>query len=116
MKKVILLSTVLLCFLQFNYAQHAGDFDPSFGTNGIVTADLGPKAENPSAITKVLMEPDGTTYFLLIKSGQYVISKRLADGSADMSYGDNGYSKPAKFGRDAAIQPDGKIVIMGGGL
>ncbi len=120
MKKFILLTTVFFCCYIISYAQ-PGQLDPSFGTNGIVAADLGPKTSvNGSSVNKVLLQPDGSMYFLLAKSDpfssantQYFISKRLPDGSIDMSYGVNGYSKPTTFGFVAATQADGKIVVMG---
>ena len=84
MKKIILPSAIIFCCLQVTYAQHAGDLDPSFGNNGLVTADLGKYFTygQYDPATQVLLQPDGSMYFL-----HGVITKRRSNGSIDSSFG-----------------------------
>ena len=94
MKKIILLSTIFFYCLQFCIAQ-SGQHDASFGTNGVVTADLGKNYYYPQydPVTQVLLQPDGSMYVL-----HGVITKRYSNGSIDSSYGVNGSSSDNFFG------------------
>ncbi len=64
MRKIILLTTVFVSCLTMLYAQ-PGKLDSSFGTNGIVRADLGIKMENNSSARQVLLAGDGSVCVLL---------------------------------------------------
>lgn len=113
MKKIILPLAVSFCCLQFNYAQ-PGELDPSFGINGIVTANLGPN----TSLTHVATQGDGK----IIVSGYTIKAKKKydkynyflvrfnPDGSRDNKF----HSDPLQFVPTAiAIQADDKIVAAG---
>src|SRR5688572_14597410 len=92
--KNILLPALLLLVSFFSHAQ-VGSPDPSFGKNGIQTAQIKTNfsKERPK---KVISLPDGR--FLVVMqldlfsfSGSVVV-RYHADGSVDTSFGKNGYS------------------------
>ena len=114
MKKILLLTAVFFCFKIISHAQ-PGEIDSSFGTNGIVRADLGERVENVHVYGRqVLLLPDRSIYIICAIENKTVIGKRLPNGTADASYGIDGFSSLVSI-RDArgAIQPDGKIVVAG---
>lgn len=113
MKKITSLIAVFSVFLNFTNAQ-PGKLDSSFGTNGIVKSDLGSGYSYELVGKQVLVQTDGSIYVILLSVGQTLIAKKFPDGSADSSYGHNGFSglmpvAPAC----AAFQSDGKIVVAG---
>ena len=115
MKKIFLLSTVFIWCVQFCYSQ-PGQLDSSFGTKGIVTAEFGGALNNPSSGDKVLLQPDGSMDIIgHADGGGLFISKRHPDGTRDLDFGQKGFlSIPVAITlRDAAMQPDGKIVLAG---
>ena len=92
-----------------------GDLDAGFGTGGRISIDLG----GNDAASSLFLLPDGR--MLLAGSGEanheVVALRRLADGSPDVSFGTGGRIF-ADFGgldvaNDAALTPDGKLVIVG---
>jgi len=106
MKKIILLTTIVLCCLQLCYSQ-ASKLDSSFGINGIVTTDIGERFNYGSLpATQILPHADGSMYVV-----QGSLTKRRANGSFDSTFGLNGFSANAGFFvNNAAIQSDGKII------
>jgi uncharacterized delta-60 repeat protein len=92
-----------------------GDPDPTFGTNGRLTIDLG----GGDQATSLFLLPDGR--MLMAGSGEanreLIGVRRLADGSPDPSYAtDGGFFADfggVDFGYDAAQTPDGKLVLVG---
>ena len=92
-----------------------GDLDPTFGTNGVATDNLGRKA----TVHKVLTQPDGKivvvgTWKVLIQLNQppedrVFVRRYTAAGALDQSFG---LGRPG-IGFDAALQSDGKIVVLG---
>ncbi len=53
-------------------------------------------------------------YVILLSGGQTFITKKRSNGSADSSYGNNGFSVLVGITPvSAALQPDGKIVVAG---
>src|SRR4051812_232699 len=117
MKKTIALSVSFFCSLSFGYSQQ-GLLDPSFGNNGIVQTDFGSFIKTGSSAQQVLTQPDGTIYVVIVAGGAK-ITRLLANGTIDKSYGINGYSAPFSItGGDyygvrvsAAIQADKKIIL-----
>ena len=116
MKKIILLTALFIYYATLSYAQHAGDLDSSFGTNGIVTANLGSSYNYNFSVKKVLAQSDGSIYLIVIVSYNHVmIIKTHPNGSTDSSYGHSGFSIAGNiYATDALMQPDGKIVMVGG--
>ena len=123
MKKSILLSLLIISFLQITSAQPSL-LDPSFGTNGIVRTDMGSAFNYSNVGEQVFTQPDGSMYLVFasqsITSGidgapyPTTITKIHADGSVDLTYGHNGLSVAIPiYQSHAAIQSDGKIIIAG---
>lgn len=112
MKKILLLALLFVFSMKFGNAQPGG-LDPSFGKKGIVVSDLG-KAYNYSLQgEKVLLQPDGSFFAINQAGGQTLIAKKHSNGTIDSSYGRNGFSNFAPVSAiDAAMQPDGKIVVL----
>src|SRR3954451_16253486 len=114
MRKQVLLCVLFLSFFHLVKAQ-PGNVDSSFGINGIVNADFGVKYNYPAgAAKKVLLQPDGSMYFIIVDSTQTRIAKRLSNGNIDSSYGQLGLSAVVDMqGTSAAQQTDGKVVVVG---
>ena len=93
----------------------AGDPDTTFGTNG--TTDV--VAGGGSFILQLLSAPDGSIYTLratVPPSPGAAVSHLLPDGKLDTNYGSAGEGKIAvTLTHRAAVQKDGKVVIVGGG-
>jgi uncharacterized delta-60 repeat protein len=104
-----------------------GSLDASFGTGGKVHSDFGAGYE---IISELVIQPDGKIIALGNAPGDnFTIPARIgltrynADGGIDSSFGANGrmfirFNEAGRFTegtffRDAAIQPDGKIIITG---
>lgn len=97
--------------------------DPAFN-GGLVTAGLGLSYEE---IRAAAQQPDGkivavgTTGFDVTQpqaASEVIAIRFAADGTIDTSFGNGGHTLIAAharaFGNAVAIQPDGKIVIVGG--
>jgi uncharacterized delta-60 repeat protein len=113
MKKLILLSTVFCCSVKISCSQ-AGQPDPTFGNKGIVKTDLGSPYNYSNTGKQVLVQPDGSIYMVFECNGTSLITKKLSNGSADATYGINGFSASVSIsGPHAAIQADGKIIVVG---
>ncbi len=113
MKKIILLTTSFLLFITIGYTQF-GKLDPSFGTKGIVKADLGATYDYGFGLQEILVQPNGSMYPIFQRQGQILFTKRFQDGLRDTSFGTNGFSAAVDMVYEhAVLQPDGKIVIAG---
>ncbi len=104
-----------------------GSLDASFGTGGKVHTDFGAGYQ---VISKILIQSDGKIIAFGTASGdsftiptRIVLTRYNADGGIDSSFGAGGrmfirfngagqFTEGTNF-RDAAIQPDGKIIITG---
>jgi len=93
-------------------AAAAGALDPSFGHKGIVTVSgSGGGLTAPSAM---LVQPDGK---ILVVDGSEIL-RFNPDGTLDSGFGTGGevampLDADVSLGADAALQPDGKIVVAG---
>jgi uncharacterized delta-60 repeat protein len=96
-----------------------GTLDTGFGTDGIATQAVGTSNDNCYAAAlqsdgKILLGGDfdsGSTYDL-------AVVRFLADGTPDPGFGTNGVATVAvggadNYGTDIAVQPDGKVLLMG---
>ena len=95
-----------------------GDLDPTFGTGGIVTTDLGPTADRPRA---VLAEPDGK----IVVAGETIVGtpydgfvvRYLPGGGLDTSFGTGGIVRMMHpyddFIYAIVREPDGRLVFAG---
>jgi len=95
----------------------AGDLDPTFGENGMVTTDFGPDGDGANAIA---IQPNGK----IVAAGEaaygaeFGLARYNPDGTLDVTFGDAGRVTtdiPPSGAYAMAIQPDGKIVAAGGG-
>ena len=117
MKKLVLLAPLL--FPLFASAQF-GMLDPNFDADGIATFDVGP--EGTYTGYDVAVQEDGKILFLgtapTSEGVAAVVVRLFPDGSVDPSFGQNGSyfligANIQTDGRAMAIQPDGKIIIVG---
>jgi uncharacterized delta-60 repeat protein len=111
--------TALVLGLTITGSAYAGpaDLDPSFGTGGVIQQAVGASA----AFGDVVPMPGGK--FLAVGSnnaggtGDFLLIKYNSDGSRDASFGNGGIVQSsftkAAFASAAAVQSDGKIVVVG---
>lgn len=87
------------------------DADTSFGTNGVVTINLG------SAESGLVVEPlpDGNVVVFGKRNGLVVAARLDETGTLDPTFGTNGvYTGPSFNLTDAAVRPTGELVMVGG--
>lgn len=112
MKKYITLLTSFLLHL-FALGQ-MGSLDPTFGDNGMVKTPLGAEQTMGGTGLKVILKEDSSYYVLLDAGGRAVLVNYRKDGALNTSFHKNGYSEPGLLiPKDAAIQSNGKIVVVG---
>ena len=93
-----------------------GTLDPDFGVDGLVTTPLGVPDDAASAVALL---PDDRIVAAGTDDGErFAVVRYLADGTLDPSFGGDGIvrtPRAAHFwgGEDLAIQPNGKIVVVG---
>ncbi len=120
MKKLLLFS-VVLAFWTVSNAQNAGELNPNFGTNGIFQFAPTNSFDEPNAL---LLQPDEKILTIgraRKDNTRYNIymSRHLADGSLDNSFGTDGIKIMLPFPEydndvfDAKLLDDGKILICG---
>ena len=97
-----------------------GDFDDSFSDDGKVTLSFG--VGNGSAFQKIILQPDGKIIAIgeayNTSSFDFAVARFDSNGSVDASFGTDGkttvnFNNFNDFGRNAVLQSDGKIVIVG---
>ncbi len=105
-----------------NAQNTAGRIDPSFGHLGMATAVSGANSVGAARLQPdgkiVVVAPVSTPSLATLACG---IVRFLPNGALDRSFGNRGVVLTAPFSNfinspsDLAIQPDGKIVVVGGG-
>jgi uncharacterized delta-60 repeat protein len=98
-----------------------GSLDQTFGVEGAATADFGATRDDGAAIA---LAPDGkvvvvgSTLDLQTNNNDIAVARFHANGNPDLTF--NGTGKLAlpiglgqDYGRGVAVQPDGKIVVVG---
>ena len=95
-----------------------GSLDTSFGSGGLVASTAG------NSIIKVLIQSDGKILAVGNANDNFTVARYNSDGSLDTSFGTSGVVStdlcPVQGGATAdtvggaAIQSDGKIVVVGG--
>ena len=102
-----------LCTLAAAPAAHAayGDLDPAFGTGGI--AEIGSDSET----TRIALQPDGGVVVAGHNVGGDVsmhVHRLTPSGQLDTAFGGDGVATLDSGGAArVAVQPDGKIVVVG---
>jgi len=98
--------------------QPDGSLDPTFGTGGLVTTDLG----GSDSINALVLQPDGRLvaagYNSLTSSHtNFALARYQPDGSLDPTFGTGGLVTTDLGGDDSigalVLQPDGKLVAAG---
>ena len=99
----------------------AGALDSGFGSSGVASASI--PTLTLTAASKVLVQPDGKIVIAGIQSGSagnVVVARFTSAGALDTTFGAPlGYTKPGlgsaatQDGVQIALQPDGKIVVVG---
>src|SRR6187549_1207708 len=94
--KILAILLFFIAGIRPGYSQ-SGRLDSSFGKNGIVATDMDSLYDYFSYSSQVLFGPDSKMYIVVSGAGGNVVSRRLANGSIDSSYGLNGYSNHVGF-------------------
>jgi uncharacterized delta-60 repeat protein len=94
-----------------------GSLDTSFGNGGKVDTDFGQGLE--SYALALIIQPDGRIVIAGESTYRFLVARYNTDGTLDMTFSGDGFAL-FNFGdqswdhcRDAALQPDGKIVLVG---
>jgi uncharacterized delta-60 repeat protein len=91
-----------------------GTLDTSFGTNGLVTTDLGSQSDDARAVA---IQPDGRIVVAGSAGEAIALARYMPDGKLDAGFGTGG-STVTDLGSDevaagVALTPGGEIVIAG---
>jgi len=107
---------LLSVFSSFSIFAAPGDFDPTFGTGGIIF-----QQGELNVASDVVVQPDGK----IITAGatgtygffNFALARLNADGTPDLTFGSGGKVVTSVSSQDGAVavalQPDGKIVAAG---
>lgn len=93
-----------------------GSLDTTFGNGGIVINDFGQGLE--SYAIELIIQPDGKLVIAGESSYRFLVARYNSDGTLDSTFGDSGhafgnFSSNWDGATDAALQPDGKIILVG---
>ncbi|MEX2140431.1 MAG: autotransporter-associated beta strand repeat-containing protein [Pirellulales bacterium] len=97
----------------------AGDLDTTFGVGGVALTDFGSLDDEATAVA---VQPDGKLvvvgYATNDGNSDFAIARYNLNGSLDTSFSGDGlqttdFGFPLDQAADVAIQPDGKIVVVG---
>jgi len=94
-----------------------GSLDTSFSGDGKETTDF---AGDSDSAWGVAVQPGGKVVVAGGSNSDFALARYNADGSLDTSFSDDGkqttdFGGGFDYGSDVAIQPDGKIVVVGEG-
>ena len=100
-----------MLFLLGSATAAPGDFDPSFGSDGVVETPIG---ESSGTATGVVTQPDGKIVVGGVSSEGFTLVRYLPNGGLDGSFGMGGIATgPIGGAESLAIQPDGKLLLGG---
>lgn len=116
-----LIGSTLLLGLPASVQAAPGDLDPSFGTGGRVTTDLGGRSDFAVAVA---LQSDGkivaagNSSAVGVFSVDFALSRYNPDGSLDSTFGSGGtvlsdFGSTLDAASDVLVQPGGKIVAVG---
>ena len=93
-----------------------GDLDPTFSGDGKVVTDFG-GSDNGAGVA---VQPDGKIVVVGTAARDVALARYNADGSLDSSFDGDGKAATDfggdDYGADVAVQPDGKVVVVGGSV
>ena len=120
LRMTLFLSTLTFLISNTTAAQ-AGTLDPDFGTGGRVTTNVTqydtPRQVYVLADGKILVAGQTANQTTQTYAPSPVLIRYLSNGTLDSSFGNGGIVDGAMGNieiRDTALQPDGKIVLVGG--
>jgi uncharacterized delta-60 repeat protein len=95
-----------------------GSLDKKFGKRGIVTTDFNTTVDSASSVE---IQPDGRILVVgttNISDYSFGLTRYNQNGSLDTTFGENGkfvigFNRGSSYAGSAALQPDGKLVIVG---
>ena len=94
-----------------------GSLDATFGNGGIVVNDFGQGLE--SYAMDVIIQPDGRIIIAGESAYAFLVARYNSNGTLDTTFGNGGF-REVNFGdlswdhgRDAVLQADGKIIVVG---
>ncbi|MHC4575042.1 MAG: hypothetical protein ACYS76_13070, partial [Planctomycetota bacterium] len=104
--------------------QTDGSLDTSFGIGGAVITGFGSRDDHASAVViqadgRITVAGDSDPYRVKPRIPDFALARYETDGMLDASFGTNGLvltnfgPGTGDFARDAAIQDDGKMVVVG---
>jgi len=114
-----MMTLVFACGLPVFCFADAGDLDPTFGNNGLVTTDFAFSYDLPPALA---IQADGRIVLAGYSGGypfDFALARYNPDGSLDTGFGTGGLvttdfnSGDSDYGHAVAIQVDGRIVVAG---
>jgi uncharacterized delta-60 repeat protein len=93
-----------------------GSLDATFGNGGIVVNDFGQGLE--SYALEVIIQPDGKIIIAGESSYEFLVARYNSNGTLDTTFSGEGFalvnfSSNWDHGRDAVLQADGKIILVG---
>ncbi len=92
-----------------------GSLDSSFDADGILTSDLNSGSDD--FVANVLVQLDGKILLAGTSGGDFAVVRYNSNGSLDLSFSTDGKVITDlggdEYGRNMAIQGDGKIVVVG---
>ena len=95
----------------------AGDLDTTFSGDGIVTTDLGSGTQDNGNV--MALQPDGKIIVAGTSNDDIALVLYNSNGSLDTTFSGDGKLTTdlggKEFGNSMVLQPDGKIVVVGGG-
>jgi uncharacterized delta-60 repeat protein len=99
------------------YAQNAGDFDPSFGTDGVTLTAIG---ESYGSAYDMAIQPDGKIILAgeaRFGTNKFTLARYNTDGTLDADFGYEGIVTTtiadSDHGMSVVLQDDGSIVLAG---
>ncbi|MDD4747847.1 MAG: delta-60 repeat domain-containing protein, partial [Salinivirgaceae bacterium] len=117
MKQLFTALILILAFLTL-HAQNPGDFDTTFGDNGVIMTAIG---NNFGMSSDLALQPDGKVIVVgraRFGTYQFTMVRYNPDGTLDPTFGEGGIVLTPgvgvqSYGEGIVLQPDGRIILAG---